>query len=144
VLGAIDQVNLLSCGIVQLVLPGALEAVLDTNILPKRLDGVANLRRQVVTLDLLWLHEDSLDVVFGALVVEWQLERLHRLQDDAHRLDCVAEDDLLERLALVARVAALVDELHLLEDGGLSGFTGTYRGVRERPVGRKIGVGGGD
>jgi hypothetical protein len=64
-------------------------------------------------------------VVLGALVVEWQLERLHGLKDDAHRLDGVAEDDLLERLALIARVPALVDELHLLEDGRLSGLSGS-------------------
>ena len=64
-------------------------------------------------------------MVFGALVVERQLERLHGLKDDAHRLHRVAEDDLLERLALVARVSTLVDELHLLENGRLSGFTGS-------------------
>jgi hypothetical protein len=69
-------------------------------------------------------------VVLGALVVERQLQRLHGLEDDAHRLDGVAEDDLLEGLALIARVAALMDQLHLLENRRLAGFTSTY-GVLE-------------
>jgi len=30
-----------------------------------------------------------------------------------------------EAFSLVSRVSTLVDELHLLEDGGLAGFTGT-------------------
>lgn len=88
--------------VVELVLARALEALLHTSILPQNGDGVSNLRRQAVALNLCRLHEDGLDVVFGALVVERQLERLHGLEDDAHRLDGVAEDDLLERLALVA------------------------------------------
>lgn len=111
--------------VVELVLARALEALLHAGILPQDRDGVANLRGQAVALDLRRLHEDGLDVVLGALVVERQLQRLHGLEDDAHRLDRVAEDDLLERLALVARVAALVDELHLLENCRLAGFTST-------------------
>ncbi len=94
--------SLLFRGVVQLVLSRALEALLDTDILPESIDGVAHLRRQAVALDLCWLHEDGLDVVLGALIVERKLERLHGLEDDAHRLDGVAEDDLLERLALIA------------------------------------------
>lgn len=111
--------------VVQLVLARTLEALLHADILPQNRDCVTNLRRQAVALDLCGLHEDGLDVVLGALVVERQLQRLHCLEDDAHRLDGVAEDDLLERLALIARVAALVDELHLLEDCRLAGFTST-------------------
>jgi hypothetical protein len=112
-------------GVVQLVLARALEALLHAGVLPEHRDGVANLRGQAVALDLCGLHEDGLDVVLGALVIERQLERLHGLEDDAHRLHGVAEDDLLERLTLVARVTALVDELHLLEDGRLAGLSGT-------------------
>jgi hypothetical protein len=41
------------------------------------------------------LHEDGLDVVLGALVVERELERLHDLKDDTHGL-YVAEDDFFE------------------------------------------------
>ena len=111
--------------VVELVLARALEALLHAGILPQDRDGIANLRGQAVALDLCRLHEDGLDVVLGALVVERQLQRLHGFEDDAHRLDRVAEDDLLERLALVARVATLVDELHLLEDCRLARFTGT-------------------
>lgn len=62
-------------------------------------------------------------MVLGTLVSQGQLERLHGLEDDAHGLDGVAEDDLLEGLALVPGVAALVDELHLLQDGRLAGLT---------------------
>lgn len=121
---SLEDYSLLS-RVVQLVLPRALEALLHTSILPEHGDGVANLRGQAVAFNLCGLHEDSLDVVLGALVVERKLERLHGLEDDTHGLDCVAEDDLLKRLPLVARVAALVDELHLLEDGRLARFTGT-------------------
>jgi hypothetical protein len=98
---------------------------LHTSILPQHRDGVSNLRGEAIPLDLCGLHENGLDVVFGALVVKRQLERLHGLEDDAHRLHRVGEDDLLERLPLVARVAALVDELHLLENRRLSGLSGS-------------------
>lgn len=40
-------------------------------------------------------------------------------RDKPHRLDGVREDDLLIRVALLLIVAAVVDELHLLENGGL-------------------------
>jgi hypothetical protein len=111
--------------VVELILARPLEALLYASILPKYGDGVSNLRGQAVALNLRRLHENSLDVVLGALVVERELKRLHGLEDDAHRLDRVAEDDLLERLPLVARVAALVDELHLLEYGRLARLSGT-------------------
>src|SRR5688572_28367050 len=117
------SLDILSRRVVELVFPGPLEAGLDTAVPPQSLDGVANLRREDVTLDLCRLHEDGLDVVLHPRVRQWQLERLHGLENDAHRLYCVAEDDLLERFPLVARVTALVDELHLLQDGRLLGFT---------------------
>jgi len=94
-----------------------LEAGLDTRVLPEDRDGVTDLWGKVVTLNLCGLHEDGLDVVLGSLIVEGKLQRLHCFEDDAHRLDSVAEDDFLERLSLVTRVAALMDELHLFEDG---------------------------
>lgn len=65
--------NLLSCRVVQLILAGSLETVLNTGILPQGLDGVANFWWEVVALNLLWLHEDGLNVVFGSLVVKWEL-----------------------------------------------------------------------
>lgn len=123
--------------VVELVLARALEALLHAGILPQDGDGVANLRGQAVALDLRRLHEDGLDVVLGALVVERQLQRLHGFEDDAHRLDRVAEDDLLKRLPLVARVAALVDELHLLEDCRLAGFTGTCSVLEDKTVAQR-------
>jgi hypothetical protein len=109
-----------------LVFSRALEARLDTGISPEDRDGVANLRGQAVAFDLCGLHEDGLDVVFGFLVVERELQRLHGLEDDAHRLDSVAEDNLLERLLFVAGVTTFVDELHLFENGRLSGFTSAW------------------
>lgn len=108
-----------------MVFARSLEALLHAGVFPEYRDGVANLWGQAVAFDLRGLHEDGLHVVLCALVVERELERLHSLEDDAHRLDGVAEDDLLERFPLVARVATLVDELHLLENGRFPGFTST-------------------
>ena len=85
--------------------------------MPQSVDGGAHFGHQTVPLDLDGLHKDGLHVVFIASVLQWQLERLHGLEDDAHGLHRVAVDDFLEGLALVARVATLVDELHLFEDG---------------------------
>jgi hypothetical protein len=39
--------------------------------------------------------------------------------DIPHRLDGVGEDDLLVRVSLLVVVTAVVNELHLLEHGGL-------------------------
>lgn len=121
----VELSDLLSGRIVELVLSRALEALLDTTVFPQSLDGVSDLGRKDIALDLGGLHEDGLDVVLHPLVLQRQLQGLHGLQDDAHGLDRVAEDDFLERLSFVAGVATLVDELHLLEDGRLSGFTST-------------------
>lgn len=99
---------------------------MHAGILPKGTNSVANLRGKAVTLDLCRLHEDGLDVILATLVVQWQLQRFHGLEDDAHRLDGVGEDDFLEGLTLIPRVATLVDKLHLLENRRLAGFTSTY------------------
>lgn len=117
--------NLLSRRIIQLVFPRPLEALLNTNILPQSLNCVANLWWQDVAFDLGGLHEDGLDVVLHSLILEREFEGLHSLENDAHGLNGVAENDFLERLSLVARIAALVDKLHLLQNGGFSGFTST-------------------
>jgi hypothetical protein len=119
------MLNSLFRRIVQLVLARSLEALLHASILPEHRNGIPDLWRQAVAFNLCGLHEDGLNVVLGALVIERQLQGLHSLEDDAHRLHRVAEDDLLEGFPLVARVAALVDELHLLENGRLAGFTST-------------------
>lgn len=94
--------GLLSGRIVELVLARALEAVLHSTVLPQSLNGATNLRREDFAFDLSGLHEDGLDVVLHALVLERELERLHGLQDDAHGLDSVAEDDFLEGFALIS------------------------------------------
>lgn len=106
--------------IVQLVFTGALEALLDTSIMPQGCNGITDLRKKAITFDLSRLHEDGLHMVFIAAIFKRQLQRLHSLQDDPHRLNGVAVDDFLEGLAFVARVTTLVDELHLFEDGGLA------------------------
>lgn len=122
---AFNVVKVVAGGVVQLVLPRTLETALNTGVLPQRLDGIANLRGKIVAFDLLWLHEDGLNVILGSLIVEGQLQRLHGFEDDAHRLDGVAEDDLFEGFPLIARIPALVDQLHLLEDGRLSRLSGS-------------------
>jgi len=70
-------------------------------------------------------------VVLCTLIIQRKLKRLHCLEDDTHRLDSVAKDDLLERLSLIARVAALMDELHLLQDRRLPRLTSTYLRVSD-------------
>ena len=125
--------NLLSCGVVQLILAGSLETVLNTGILPQGLNGISNFWWEVVALDLLWLHKNGLNVILGPLVVKWELQRLHGLEDNAHRLDCVGENDLFEGLSFIARVATLVDKLHLLENGRLSRLSSTYT-IISRPL----------
>lgn len=115
--------NLLFGRVVELVFTRPLEALLHAGVFPKHRYGISHLRRKAVALDLRRLHEDCLHMVLGALVVQRELERLHGLEDHTHRLHRVAEDNLLEGLSFIARVTALVDELHLLEDGRFSRFT---------------------
>jgi hypothetical protein len=117
--------DLLSGRVVELVFTRTLETVLNTTVLPESLDCVADLRGKHIAFNLSGLHEDSLYVIFHSLILKRKLEGLHGLENDAHGLNGVAEDDLLERFPLVARVATLVNELHLLQDGRLSGFTST-------------------
>lgn len=121
--------RLLSRRVVELVFSGSLEALLHTAILPKGLNRTANLGRQNFAFNLGGLHEDGLDVVLHALVFQRELQRLHGLEDNTHRLNSIAEDDLFERFAFIARVASLMDKLHLFKNGGLAGFTSTYRRV---------------
>ena len=127
--------DLLFRGIVQLVLSRTLKALLNARVIPQRGYGGANLWWQAVTFYLRWLDKDGLHVVFAATIIEREFERLHGLKNDTHRLDGVAEYDFLERFTLIARVASLVDKLHLFEDGGLSGFAGTWKN-RVSPVQR--------
>lgn len=103
-------------------------------VLPQSLDGAANFRGQDIAFDLSGLDEDGLDVVLHALVLKGQLKGLHGLENDAHGLNSVAENDFLERLAFIARVATLVDQLHLLENGRLSRFTSTCQFIVSRIV----------
>lgn len=82
--------------VVQLVFARALEALLNTSVAPKLANGVSNLGGNAVTLDLSGLHEDGLHVVLVACILQRQLEGLHGLENDPHRLDGVAVDDFLE------------------------------------------------
>lgn len=109
---AVNRVEVVLGGVVQLVLARPAEALLNTLVLPEGTNGVANLRGEAVTFDLCWLHEDGLNVVLVAGVGERELQRLHGLEDDTHGLNSVAEDDFLERFTLVPRVTTLVDQLH--------------------------------
>lgn len=126
-----SRVNILFGRIVELIFAGATETLLYPGIAPKSLDGTTDFRGKAVTLDLRRLHKNGLDVVFGAGILERKFKRLHGLQNDTHRLNGIAVDDFLERFPFIARVATLVDELHLLQDGGLSRFTGTWHGLSE-------------
>lgn len=109
--------------VVELVLAGPLEALLDTGVAPESANGTADLWGQAVTFDLSGLHEDGLHVVFVAGVLQGKLERLHGLQDDTHRLNRVAVDDFLEGFPFIARVSTLVDQLHLLQNSRLAGLS---------------------
>jgi len=66
----VDRVKVVFGRVVELVLTRPLETGLDTNILPKSGNGIANLWWKAVTFDLCRLHEDGLHVVLGALIVE--------------------------------------------------------------------------
>lgn len=88
--------NLLFGRVVELVLSGALETLLDTSILPQNADGIADLGWEVVAFNLGGLHENGLNVILGSLIVKGKFQGLHSLEDDTHRLHCVAEDDFLE------------------------------------------------
>lgn len=60
-------------------------------------------------------------------LTERQFQALHSLQYHAHTLHRVAEDDLTEGFSLIARVAAFVYELHLLENCGFARLSGTEK-----------------
>ena len=98
---------------------------MNASIFPQGLDSRTNLRRERVTLDLSWLHEDGVYVVFSPLVIERKFQTLHGLEDDTHGLDGVAEDDFFKRLAFIARVGSLVDKFHLFQDGRFSRLSST-------------------
>ena len=82
--------------VVELVLSRSLETLLHAGIFPEHADCSADLRRKAIAFDLRWLHEDGLNVILCSLIVQGELQRLHGFEDDAHGLDCVAEDDFLE------------------------------------------------
>ena len=46
-------------------------------------------------------------------------------KDEPHGLDGVGKDDLLIRVPLLLIVSAVVNELHLLEDGGFARASGS-------------------
>lgn len=93
---------LLLSRIVQLILAGSLEAFLHADISPKGRNSIADLRGKIVSFDLSWLHEDSLNVVLGSLVVEGKLKLFHGLENNAHRLNGITENNLLEGFPLIA------------------------------------------
>lgn len=99
---------------------------MDTSILPQSFDGGTDFWRETITFDLGWLHEDSMDVILGALIVKRKLKALHSLEYNAHRLDGVAVDNFLERFTLVARIRSLVDEFHLLQNGRFTRLASTF------------------
>ena len=62
----------------------ALEALLHTGVAPQSANRVANLRGDAVTLDLCRLHEDGLNVVLVASILQGKLQGFHSLQDNPH------------------------------------------------------------
>ena len=65
------------------------------------------------------------DLVFG--IVEFDVELGHGVTDRLKSLDDVVEDDGLPFELFVFAEALGVDEFHLLENRGFSGFSGAYR-----------------
>lgn len=128
---------LLLSRIVQLILAGSLETLLHTDISPQSRNSITDLGGKIVSFDLSWLHEDSLDVVLGSLVVKWKLKLFHGLENNAHRLNGIAEDNLLEGFPLIARVASLVDQLHLLQDRRLSRLSSSYMIISDAQLAEK-------
>ena len=56
------------------------------------------------------------------------------LENDEEWLDGVAEDDTLEELPLLQAVPVVVDDLHLLDNGGLARLPGTQQQQLDLPV----------
>ena len=56
-------------------------------------------------------------------VCEWDVERVQRPEDALHGLDRVTKHHLSIALALILREPILVDDLHLLDNGGLAGLS---------------------
>lgn len=61
------------------------------------------------------------------LIVEWDLELLHGVEDDAEGCEDVVEYDGAPFLLFALGEALGVDEAHLLQDGGLAALAGTWR-----------------
>ena len=67
---------------------------------------------------------EHVGVVLALLAVQVDAEPLHRVQDQRHRVDRVGVHDRLEHDPLLQAVVRLVDDAHLLQQGGLARLSG--------------------
>jgi hypothetical protein len=112
--------HLLSGRVIQLEFARPADSILDAGISPKATDGVGNVARKCISLELNGEAENDSPsrIVLGC---EFDFKGGHGLEDGPHRLDGIRVDNLLVRLSFLFIVASVMNELHLLEDRRLWG-----------------------
>eukprot|EP01136_Pigoraptor_vietnamica_P040514 Opistho-1_new@12503 len=121
---AVNAVEVVLRGVVELELGRARKARLNTAVLPEPLDGARELVVERDAVEVIAIAEHLLGVRLAVVVAVRNLKRLHRRHERLHRLDRVAVHNVAELDALLRRVTLLVDDLHLLHDGALARLTG--------------------
>lgn len=79
----------------------------------------------LVAAHLIRKRRDDPSVAVVLRVVQLPVQPVQADQKRLHRLDQIGKDDLTEGSQLGCRVAALVDQLHLLQNRALPAFPGT-------------------
>ena len=118
--------------VVQLIFPWPRKALLYSGIFPQNSDRIPDLWRKAVAFNLGRLHEDCLNMILCALIIQGQFKWFHCLKYDAHWLDCIAEDDFFEWFPFVTRITSLMYQLHLLQDCRFSRLSSTYDDVNQK------------
>ena len=88
-------------------------------VLPKTADGIGDSGREGVSLELDGETENQCAATL-VLRRKADFESRECVENGAHGLGRVGEDDLLVRVALLVVVATMMNEFHLLEDSRLS------------------------
>jgi hypothetical protein len=105
----------LSGRIVQLEFACPTDSVLDAGISPKATDGVGNVTRKCIGLELNGEPENN----SSSRIVLWgkfDFEGGHSFENGPHRLDGIRVDDLLVRFSFLFIVPSVMNEFHLLQD----------------------------